>query len=204
VRSGEIRRLARGRYASTTLSEHQALAHQQVAVLSHLSAALAHGLSVKTEPHRAVLTVPRNRRVSAVLRRTAEVHFADLTDDERAQGRTSLLRTVLDCARTLPFDEALCVADAALRSGQVDHGQLVRAGRACRGPGAAKVRLVVEAADGRSANALESVLRAITLEECKVTPGLEKMVLINNSRLSVQPVSDEEWAVICRLGGVDP
>jgi predicted RNA-binding protein with PUA-like domain len=30
------------------------------------------------------------------------------------------------------------------------------------------------------------------------------MVLVNNTRLSVQPVSDEEWAIICRLGGVDP
>jgi predicted RNA-binding protein with PUA-like domain len=28
------------------------------------------------------------------------------------------------------------------------------------------------------------------------------MVLINNSRLSVQPVSDEEWQIICDLGGV--
>jgi predicted RNA-binding protein with PUA-like domain len=44
--------------------------------------------------------------------------------------------------------------------------------------------------------------RPVTLEDCKVMPGLEKMVLINNSRLSVQPVSDDEWQIICRLGGV--
>jgi predicted RNA-binding protein with PUA-like domain len=37
-----------------------------------------------------------------------------------------------------------------------------------------------------------------------VQPGLEKMVLVNNSRLSVQPVSDDEWQIICRLGGVAP
>jgi predicted RNA-binding protein with PUA-like domain len=42
----------------------------------------------------------------------------------------------------------------------------------------------------------------IGLERCKHVPGLEKMVLINNSRLSVQPVSDEEWQIICDLGGV--
>jgi predicted RNA-binding protein with PUA-like domain len=30
------------------------------------------------------------------------------------------------------------------------------------------------------------------------------MVLVNNSRLSVQPVSPEEWGIICRLGGVEP
>ena len=46
--------------------------------------------------------------------------------------------------------------------------------------------------------------RAISLEDCKVTPGLEKMVLVNNSRLSVQPVSAEEWAIICRMGGLEP
>jgi predicted RNA-binding protein with PUA-like domain len=45
--------------------------------------------------------------------------------------------------------------------------------------------------------------RPVTLEMCKVQPGLEKMVLINNSRLSVQPVSAEEWRIICGLGGVE-
>ncbi len=44
----------------------------------------------------------------------------------------------------------------------------------------------------------------VTLEDCKVLPGLEKMVLINNSRLSVQPVSPEEWRIICAMGGVQP
>ncbi len=41
----------------------------------------------------------------------------------------------------------------------------------------------------------------ITLDACKHVPGLEKMVLINNSRLSVQPVTPEEWQIICALGG---
>jgi predicted RNA-binding protein with PUA-like domain len=30
------------------------------------------------------------------------------------------------------------------------------------------------------------------------------MVLVNNTRLSVQPVSPEEWAIVCRMGGVEP
>ncbi len=50
--------------------------------------------------------------------------------------------------------------------------------------------------------AVKPLARAITLEECKVTPGLEEMVLVNNSRLSVQPVSVDEWRTICRMGGV--
>ena len=52
--------------------------------------------------------------------------------------------------------------------------------------------------------ALRSLVRPVSLEECKVTPGLEAMVLVNNSRLSVQPVSEAEWQIVCRLGGVDP
>ncbi len=52
--------------------------------------------------------------------------------------------------------------------------------------------------------AVAPLKRAIGLEECKETPGLEGMVLVNNTRLSVQPVRPEEWAIICRLGGVEP
>lgn len=44
--------------------------------------------------------------------------------------------------------------------------------------------------------------RPISLEAAKHIPGLEKMVLVNNTRLSVQPVTPEEWQIICTLGGV--
>lgn len=46
--------------------------------------------------------------------------------------------------------------------------------------------------------------RPVTLDEIKTVPELEKMILVNNSRLSVQPVSDEEWVLICKMGGVEP
>ena len=42
----------------------------------------------------------------------------------------------------------------------------------------------------------------VTLEQCKADPRLEEMVLLRNSRLSVQPVTAAEWRVICGLGGV--
>ncbi|RED18663.1 EVE domain-containing protein [Pontivivens insulae] len=41
----------------------------------------------------------------------------------------------------------------------------------------------------------------ITLEDCKGEPRLADMILVNNSRLSVQPVSAEEWKLICEMGG---
>jgi len=43
----------------------------------------------------------------------------------------------------------------------------------------------------------------VTLETCRSEPRLADMVLVNNSRLSVQPVADAEWQVVCELGGYD-
>ena len=44
----------------------------------------------------------------------------------------------------------------------------------------------------------------VTLEQIKTDPRLTEMVLIKNSRLSVQPVTTEEWAIICGLGQTKP
>ena len=41
----------------------------------------------------------------------------------------------------------------------------------------------------------------VTLVDIKAEPRLSEMVLVNNSRLSVQPVTEEEWAVVCAMGG---
>lgn len=49
--------------------------------------------------------------------------------------------------------------------------------------------------------AVRKLPRAISLDEAKAEPRLRDMVLVNNSRLSVQPVSDAEWAVILELAG---
>ena len=51
--------------------------------------------------------------------------------------------------------------------------------------------------------AVRPFLTPVTLEDCKVQPGLERMVLINNSRLSVQPVTPDEWRIVCAMGGVN-
>lgn len=51
--------------------------------------------------------------------------------------------------------------------------------------------------------AIKPLKRSVTLQMCKEDPRLANMVLVNNTRLSVQPVSDEEWGIVCELGGVD-
>ena len=42
----------------------------------------------------------------------------------------------------------------------------------------------------------------VTLDAVKAEPGLAEMVLAKNSRLSVQPVTADEWRIICRMGGL--
>ncbi|MEC3861586.1 EVE domain-containing protein [Mesobacterium sp. TK19101] len=51
--------------------------------------------------------------------------------------------------------------------------------------------------------AVVSVNAPVTLDQIKADPELADMVLVKNSRLSVQPVTEAEWQRICALAGVD-
>jgi predicted RNA-binding protein with PUA-like domain len=50
--------------------------------------------------------------------------------------------------------------------------------------------------------AIEPLKKPVRLADAKVEPRLKTMVLVNNARLSVQPVTDAEWKIICKMGGV--
>jgi len=50
--------------------------------------------------------------------------------------------------------------------------------------------------------ALEPLPKPVRLADAKAEPRLKAMVLVNNTRLSVQPVSDAEWKLVCKMGGV--
>jgi len=52
--------------------------------------------------------------------------------------------------------------------------------------------------------AVKPLKTPVTLEFIRTVPALAAMVLVNNSRLSVQPVTPAEWATVCKLGGLDP
>ncbi|MHC6592224.1 hypothetical protein [Arthrobacter sp. C152] len=92
---------------------------------SHVSAARLHGCSVwKSPPLIHITTGYSNSRSSAGT--DVRTHLLPLADEERISlwtldGReiltTSLERTVLDCARILPLDEAAVIGDHALRKG---------------------------------------------------------------------------------------
>jgi predicted RNA-binding protein with PUA-like domain len=44
--------------------------------------------------------------------------------------------------------------------------------------------------------------RPVPLREIKATPALSAMSLVTSMRLSVQPVTAAEWALVCRMGGL--
>lgn len=52
--------------------------------------------------------------------------------------------------------------------------------------------------------ALRALARPVTLEQIRAEPLLSEMVLVRNSRLSVQPVTAEQWHRICAMGGIAP
>lgn len=52
--------------------------------------------------------------------------------------------------------------------------------------------------------AVKSVKTPVTLDMIKADGRLDDMILVRNSRLSVQPVTDAEWQIVCRLAGIDP
>ncbi len=50
--------------------------------------------------------------------------------------------------------------------------------------------------------AVEPLPQPVTLAAIKAEPKLKDMALVKYARLSVQPVSAEEWKYICRMGGL--
>ena len=50
--------------------------------------------------------------------------------------------------------------------------------------------------------AVRPVAQPVSLDMIKAEPKLADMVLVKNSRLSVQPVTEKEWQIVCEMAGV--
>ena len=124
---------------------------------------------MKAPPDRPWVTVPRNRNVDAATQKDIHVSWRRLETHDVVDGWvTGPLRTVLDCASALAFDEALAIADSALRAGDVTEEELRQASDRHPARGRVRVRRVADNACAAAANPFESVLRAICLD----VPGL--------------------------------
>ncbi|MFD1511570.1 EVE domain-containing protein [Lacimonas salitolerans] len=52
--------------------------------------------------------------------------------------------------------------------------------------------------------ALRSVPNPVTLAAIKAEPRLADMALVRSPRLSVQPVTEREWRIVCQMAGIEP
>ena len=50
--------------------------------------------------------------------------------------------------------------------------------------------------------AVKDVPVPVTLKQVKATPELAEMSLVKSMRLSVQPVTEREWQIVCKMGGL--
>ena len=196
LEAGRVVRVRQGLVALPALTDGLSAARTAHGAQSHLSAALAHGWEVKRPPSLPMVTVPRNRRLTDERRTLMRVFWGALTDDELADRLTAPARTVIDCARALPCDEALAVADSALRSGDVTMDELRAAEQASPRTGGPAVRQVLAVADGRAANPFESVLRAIALQVDRL--DVEPQVQIGHARVDL---ADERLRIVIEAEG---
>ncbi|QSR26968.1 hypothetical protein CFH99_15160 [Nocardioides aromaticivorans] len=158
ARSGAI---ARGDRSTYRLPDLDRAAQRALALggrVAVLSAAVSHGWEVPSAPIRPWIMF--DHHASAAGAAGVEVVWGDLSNERGLV--LSERRTVLDCARRLPFDIALSVADSALRHG-VDHETFIADAARLRGKGSAQAREVARLASPLAANPFESKLRALAI-----------------------------------------
>lgn len=127
-------RIGYATYVSPGLDQHAALRAQTGGVLSHLSAAVLHGWSLKHQPMSAFITLRPNARRPSTKGTQPRFFFRHVGIEQCADGVTEPIRTVLDCARDLDFGDALAVADSALRANAVTSPELLEVDGLCVHP----------------------------------------------------------------------
>jgi hypothetical protein len=183
VRSGDLVRMRQGAYATRravdwvkddTVRDH--VLHVMAvrtwagrdAVASYHSAATLHRLDLLKSPRNDVvtLTLPAARRWERLRSAGVVFHSADLPPGHVTRlynlPVTTAGRTVADLARTLPFMDAVVVADSALRAEKAAKPELRQILDSCVSwPGVRQARRVVSFADERAGSALESAARVV-------------------------------------------
>lgn len=196
-RDGTLSRLRRGSYLVGPCPEDAADRHRLLvrataerlsdrAVISHVSAAVLYGLPVWGVPLGRVHAT-RGRRSGGRASDRVCVHTAPLRPDEltviEGIAVTSLARTVVDIARRMPFEQAVVVADAALATGLLGPGELMKSlARAAGWQGVPGARRVVGFADGRSESVGESRSRVAIARAGLPAPVLQWEVATGPAR----------------------
>jgi hypothetical protein len=130
------------------------------AVVSHVSAAVVHGLPVWGIPL-GMVHLTRDRRGGGRSRAGRVLHAGSIEPDEviAVDGVpvTTVARTVVDLARTLDFEKAVAVGDTALHLRKTTEAELAeQLARAAGRPGCPAARHIIAFLDGRSESVGES------------------------------------------------
>lgn len=193
VKQGELIRWRRGSYVTKAAAEwandkrRQHVLHVYVAmdsiragaIPSHQSAALMHDLKLLNDLGDIVtLTLPPGRKRSGRERPDVILHAAGLPRAHLAKlykvRVTSAPRTVIDLARTLPFKDAVVVADSALHLDLASKGELEVVLESCKGwPGSRQAKRVIDFADPGAGSPLESCGRVVIHEHGIEPPQLQ-------------------------------
>ena len=216
TRRGELRRVRRGAYTDRSdqppdpIERHRLLIDatlQQTpvpAIVSHVSAAVLHGLPCFPDDlSRVHLT--RDRPGGGRVRRYVHLHSAPLPPTDLCVidgwSVTSLARTVVDLARRLSMKRAVAMGDAALAQG-LDATELAAVVARCLGwPGMTAARRAIEFLDGRSESVGESVSRVV-LHDAGV-PAPQPQYLVNDEYGGFVGRTDFGWSAMRTLGEFD-
>ncbi len=150
---------------------------------SHRSAARIYGLGLVGRGPESVTEITRSpgERAGHANRAGVLAHIAALPTDHVVSYRgvrlTSVPRTVIDLARTLPFAQGVAVADSALHAGLTSKSELATVIAECpRWPGLQRAREVTAFSDARSESVLESLSRAAFHQAGLPPPDLQVWV----------------------------
>ena len=236
VRSGDLIRMRQGVYATRRAVDWAAAdpvrAHAlrvlaatataggNAAVASYHSAALLHRLSLLTPPPKDTVTLTMARKWNRAKPADVVFHAGELPREHVTRlcnlPVTTAARTVADLARTLPFLDAVVVADSALnqvnqenQENQVNQesqenqenqenqektskAEILHVLEQCKGwPGVRQARRAVEFADERAESPLESAARVVFAEAGLEPPELQ--VTIHGEREPFAAVVDFLW-----------
>lgn len=177
-------------------------------VASHESAALVHSLNLLRHPDTAVtLTQEPDERMRA--RKTADlrIHAAHLPacDIQERYGIrvTAPARTVVDLARTLPFMDAVVVADDAIHKLRANKPKLHQILSGCTGwPGAASAARVIDFSNGFAESPLESAARVKFDEWGLPAPELQVSISVGDGNYFVADFCWPEYQTIAETDGM--
>jgi hypothetical protein len=173
------------------------------AAISHLSAARLNGLTFPRQPDSDVrLTDPEHGRRGRGFRMTRAPLDASEIAAHGAFRLTTAARTLIDCAREAPLEDAVVAMDAALLGTKVTPRELRdAAARARHWPGGPRAERAVGLADGRAESPLESRGRMRILGSGLPAPELQVEIRTHGRLVAVVDAWFDDVAIAVEFDG---